>query len=162
MNKLTIKIIFLIYISLSLSCSYEPLYSGKTYNFGIEKINFEEKGEKNANTIINNKFKLIKEVDGNNKDFRTYTLLIKTSKIKKIVSKDSKGDPVKFELVLTADFKIIENEKILLNKKIERKNIYNNKSDKFKLEQTEKIIIENLARSISDMILSSIIILNDN
>ena len=160
MNKLIIKIIFLIYISLSLSCSYEPLYSGKTYNFGIEEINFEEKGEKDANTIIKNKFKLIKEV--NDKNFRKYTLLIKTSKIKKIVSKDSKGDPVKFELVLIADFEVIENEKILLNKKIERKNIYDNKSDKFKLEQTEKIIIENLARSISDMILSSIMILNDN
>ena len=160
MNRLTIKIIFLIYISFSLSCSYEPLYSGKTYNFGIEKINFEEKGEKNANTIIKNKFKLIQEE--NDKNFRKYTLLIKTSKIKKIVSKDSKGDPVKFELVLIADFEVIENEKILLNKKIERKNIYDNKSDKFKLEQTEKIIIENLARSISDMILSSIMILNDN
>ena len=160
MNKLIIKIIFLIYISLSLSCSYEPLYSGKTYNFGIEEINFKEKSEKDANTIIKNKFKLIKEV--NDKNFRKYTLLIKTSKIKKIVSKDSKGDPVKFELVLIADFEVIENEKILLNKKIERKNIYNNKSDKFKLEQTEKIIIENLASSISDMILSSIMILNDN
>ena len=160
MNKLIIKIIFLIYISLSLSCSYEPLYSGKSYNFGIEKINFEEKGEKDANTIIENKFKLIKEV--NDKNFRKYNLLIKTSKIKKIVSKNSKGDPVKFELVLIADFDVIENEKILLSKKIERKNIYDNKSDKFKLEQTEKIIIENLASSISDMILSSIIILNDN
>ena len=160
MNKLIIKIIFLIYISLSLSCSYEPLYSGKTYNFGIEEINFKEKSEKDANTIIKNKFKLIKEV--NDKNFRKYTLLIKTSKIKKIVSKDSKGDPVKFELVLIADFEVIENEKILLSKNIERKNIYDNKSDKFKLEQTEKIIIENLASSISDMILSSIIILNDN
>ena len=160
MNKLIIKIIFLIYISLSLSCSYEPLYSGKTYNFGIEEINFEEKGEKDANSIIENKFKLIKEV--NDKNFRKYNLLIKTSKIKKIVSKNSKGDPVKFELVLIADFEVIENEKILLSKKIERKNIYDNKSDKFKLEQTEKIIIENLASSISDMILSSIIILNDN
>ena len=160
MNRLIIKIIFLIYISFSLSCSYEPLYSGKSYNFGIEKINFEEKGEKDANTIIENKFKLIKEV--NDKNFRKYNLLIKTSKIKKIVSKNSKGDPVKFELVLIADFDVIENEKILLSKKIERKNIYDNKSDKFKLEQTEKIIIENLARSISDMILSSIIILNDN
>ena len=160
MNKLIIKIIFLIYISLSLSCSYEPLYSGKTYNFGIEEINFEEKGEKDANAIIDKKFNLIQKINYNKN--KKYSLIIKTSKIKKIVSKDSKGDPVKFELVLIADFEVIENEKILLNKKVERKNIYDNKSDKFKLEQTEKIIIENLARSIGDMILSSIIILNDN
>ena len=60
MNKLIIKIIFLIYISLSLSCSYEPLYSGKTYNFGIEEINFEEKGEKDANAIIEKNLNLFK------------------------------------------------------------------------------------------------------
>ena len=136
MNKLIIKIIFLIYISLSLSCSYEPLYSGKTYNFGIEEINFEEKGEKDANAIIENKFKLIQKVNYNK--FKQYSLIIKTSKIKKIVSKDSKGDPVKFELVLIADFEVIENEKILLNKKVERKNIYDNKSDKFKYLELPK------------------------
>ena len=119
MNKLIIKIIFLIYISLSLSCSYEPLYSGKTYNFGIEEINFEEKGEKDANAIIENKFKLIQDVNYNK--FRKYSLTIKTSKREKNSFKRLKGDPVKFELVLIANFEVIENEKILLNKKYRKK-----------------------------------------
>ena len=46
--------------------------------------------------------------------------------------------------------------------KTKQKNIYNNESDKFKLEQSEKIIIENLSEKISDNIISSIINLNDN
>jgi len=76
--------------------------------------------------------------------------------------KDSKGDPVKFELVLKANYEVIDNEKVLVNKEIERKNIYDNNSDKFKLKEKEKIILENLAGNISDMILTSIIILDDN
>ena len=49
-----------------------------------------------------------------------------------------------------------------LKETIKQKNIYNNESDKFKLEQSEKIIIENLSEKISDNIISSIINLNDN
>ena len=160
MNKLIIKIIFVIYIGLTLSCSYTPLFSEKNYNFGFEQINFIEDGEKDANRIIENKFKLIQQV--NDKKLKKYILSIKTSKVKKIVLKDSKGDPVKFELVLKANYEVIDNEKVLVNKEIERKNIYDNNSDKFKLKEKEKIILENLAGNISDMILTSIIILDDN
>ena len=160
MNKLIIKIIFVVYILLSLSCSYKPIFSEKNYNFGLEEVTFIEKGEKDANRIIKNKLDLIKKV--NDKKLKKYILSIKTFKTKKIFSKDSKGDPVKFELILTTDYTIKENEEILLNKSINKRNIYDNNSDKFKLQQTEKIILENLANSTSDIILSSIIILNDN
>ena len=57
---------------------------------------------------------------------------------------------------------MISDGKILLNNKIEKNNIYNNDSDQFKLEQTEEIILENLSESISGIIISSIINLNDN
>ena len=46
--------------------------------------------------------------------------------------------------------------------KIQKSNIYDNESDKFKLEQNERIILENLAEKISDIIITSIINLNDN
>ena len=50
----------------------------------------------------------------------------------------------------------------MLSRNIKQKNIYNNESDKFKLQESEKIIIENLSEKISDSIISSIINLNDN
>ena len=53
-------------------------------------------------------------------------------------------------------------KKLLLKKKIIKNNIYNNDVDKFKLEQNEKIILENLAEKISETIISSIINLDDN
>ena len=58
--------------------------------------------------------------------------------------------------------KLIKMEKLLFKNKIEKNNIYNNESDKFKLEQNEKIILENLSEKISDNIISSIINLDDN
>ena len=50
----------------------------------------------------------------------------------------------------------------MLVKTITKNNIYNNVVDKFKLEQNEKIIIENLSEKISEIIISSMINLDDN
>ena len=119
MNKLIIKIIFVIYIGLTLSCSYTPLFSEKNYNFGFEEINFIERGEKDANRIIKNKFTLIQQV--NDKKLKKYIISIKTSKVKKIVLKDSKGDPVKFELILIANYEVRDSKEVILNKEIEKK-----------------------------------------
>ena len=83
-------------------------------------------------------------------------------KKRKIISKDSEGDPSKFEISITADYEIKDKEKILIKRKIVKKNIYDNETDKFKLEQSEKIIIENLSENIVDVIVSSIINFNDN
>jgi len=56
----------------------------------------------------------------------------------------------------------MNDDNILLNNEIEKKNIYNNDSDPFKLEQTETIILQNLSESVADAIISSIINLDDN
>ena len=87
---------------------------------------------------------------------------IQSKKIREIVSKDSKGDPLKFKMVIFVEYKVSKNENLLLNNKIEKNNVYNNDSDKFELEQTEDIILEKLTGNISDSIISSIINLNDN
>ena len=160
MSRLLIKFIFVICTSILLSCSYTPIFSEKNYNFGIEVISFAEKSEKNVNRIIKNRFDLIQQV--NDKKLRKYSIFVETSKTRKVVSKDSKGDPVKFELIISANYRISENEEEILARSVERKNIYDNNSDKFKLEQNEKIIIENLSKNISEIILTSIVTLNDN
>ena len=160
MSRLLIKFIFVICASILLSCSYTPIFSEKNYNFGIEVISFAKKGEKNVNRIIKNRFDLIQQV--NDKKLRKYSIFVETSKTRKVVSKDSKGDPVKFELIISANYRISENEEEILARSVERKNIYDNNSDKFKLEQNEKIIIENLSKNISEIILTSIVTLDDN
>ncbi len=146
------------FIFLNSACSYKPIFSEKNYNFEIDKLSFS--GKKNINKIIKNRLNLIKKTNQTNK--LKYDISILSEIDKKIISKDSKGDPLKFELIVITSFKVKQNERLLLSKKIEKNNIYNNISDKFKLEQNEKNVIENLAEIISDSIVSSIINIDDN
>ena len=158
MNKKLKRYISLFFIITLTSCSYKPIFSEKNYNFEINEILFT--GEKYINRIIESKFNLIKEEQSKNK--KKYNISIRTKKEKLIVSKDSKGDPLKFDLVVSAYYEISNNGKLLLNKRIQKNSIYNNEIDKFKLEQSEKIILDNLSKKISETIISSIINLDDN
>ena len=158
MNKILRIIIILGVIFAASSCSYKPVFFEKAYNFKIEEVNMS--GDKGVNSIINRNLRFIKSKDQIYK--KKYFVKINTTKERKIISKDSEGDPSKFEIIITTEYEIINNEQLLINRKIQQKNIYNNESDKFKLEQSEKIIIENLSEKISENIISSIINLNDN
>ena len=158
MNKILVKTIILFLLFGIASCSYKPIFLEKNYDFQITEIFLV--GDKDINRNIQNKLKFIKNNDSKNK--KSYTININSTKNREIVSKDSKGDPVKFELIILVEYKIINENNILLDNKIERKNIYNNDSDQFKLEQSEDIILQNLSESIGDNIISSIINLDDN
>lgn len=158
MNKLINKIIVFSFTFFFISCAYEPVFKEGVYNFEIEKISIS--GEKDINRIIKNKLSLIKK--GNDTDKTRYNILIESEKERLIISNDSKGDPLKFEMVLSVNFKIINKGNLVLDKDIIKSNIYNNESDKFELEQNENIILENLSDKISNVIISSIINLNDN
>ena len=148
--------LILLVVTLITGCSYEPILSKKKNEFSIEKI--ELKGVKEINYYIEKKLKNFKNQKYNNK----YYLQIENSKLKNIISKDTKGDPSKLEIIIVSNFKISNSEKLLLEKKLKVKNNYNNISDKLQLKKYESIIIENLSNKISDNIISSITNINDN
>ena len=158
MSKILGKTIILFLLFSVTSCSYKPIFLKKNYDFEIREIFLV--GEKDINRIIQNKLEFVKNNQNNKK--KNYDVNIKSTKKKEIVSKDSKGDPVKFELHILVEYKITNENGTLLKTKIEKKNIYNNDADPFKLEQTENIILQNLSESIGDAIISSIINLDDN
>ena len=158
MSNFFLRYLAVFFITVLSACSYKPIFSENNYNFEIDEIIFS--GERYINRIIKNKFDLIKKE--NEQVRKKYNLLINTNKKKLIVSKDSKGDPLKFDIIVTTYFEINNKEKLLFKKEIKKNNIYNNDVDKFKLEQNEKIILENLAEKISETIISSIINLDDN
>ena len=158
MNKILIKIIVLFIVINTSACSYKPIFAEKEYDFEIGEIRLN--GEKEINRIINNKLKFIKGTEKKVKSI--YTIEIKSEKIIEIVSKDSKGDPLKFEMNILVEYSIIDDGNSLLNNKIKKNNVYNNVSDQFELEQTENIILKNLSESAGEIIISSIINLNDN
>ena len=159
MNRTLTKInLILVTVLIITSCSYEPIFKQKNYNFEINEISFF--GEKDINKIIKNRLYLIKKSNDNIK--RKFNILIQTKKKKKVISKDTQGDPLKFELELTGNYIVQENNNVLIDRKIIKHYTYDNNSDKFKLEQSEAIILENLSEQISNIIISSIINLNDS
>ena len=158
MNKTLAKFVLVFMILGLTSCSYSPIFSEKNYNFEINEIVLT--GEKDINKILREKFNRFQ--NNQNLEKKEYKLLINSKKERSIVSKNSKGDPLKFELIIKVEYEIIFNENLILKKTIEKNNIYNNDSDLFKLEQSEKIIIDNISGNISDNIISSIINLDDN
>ena len=158
MNNFFLKYLAVFFMLTLSACSYKPIFSESNYNFEINEIIFS--GERYINRIIKNKLDLIK--NEKDQDKKKYDLLIQTNKEKLIVSKDSKGDPLKFDLVVTTNYEISYEKRLLFKKEVIKNNIYNNDVDKFKLEQNEKIILENLSEKISENIISSIINLDDN
>ena len=158
MNKILTNIIIITFILASASCSYKPIFSEKNYNFQIDELNLS--GEKDVNKVIDRKLTMIRKSQHSNK--KKISVIINSIKNKKIISNDSKGDPLKFEINIQVDYRILENGEIILEREIEKSNVYNNKSDKFELDRNEKTIINNLSEKISDNIISSIINLNDN
>ena len=158
MNNFFLKYLSIFFILTLSACSYKPIFSENNYNFEINEIVFS--GEKYINRIIKNKLDLIRKDKEQSK--KKYDLVIQTNKEKLIVSKDSKGDPLKFDLIITAYYEISHEKRLLFKKVVIKNNVYNNDVDKFKLEQNEKIILENLSEKISENIISSIINLDDN
>ena len=148
MNKFLKKLILIIFF-LS-ACSFEPIYKEKNYNFGIGDVKIF--GDRQISNEI--KEKLIVRSSRNSNI--NYNLEIDSQSQKKIVSKDSKGDPSIFEITVTTTFKIKKEDELLIDDKIIKKNTYNNISDKFELSQYEESIIKNLAGKISNEILMSI------
>ena len=158
MSNFFLRYLAVFFITVLSGCSYKPIFSENNYNFEINEIIFS--GERYINRIIKNKLNLIKKEK--DPDKIKYNLLINTNKKKLIVSKDSKGDPLKFDLIVTTYYEINYEEKLLFKKEVVKNKVYNNDVDKFKLEQNEKIILENLSEKISEIIISSIINLDDN
>ena len=158
MNKIFSNIIAIAIIFITTSCSYKPIFSEKDYNFQIDELILS--GDNDVNRIIDRKLKMIKKSQNLNK--KNFVVIIKSIINKEIISNDSKGDPLKFEINILINYKILESSQIILERKIEKSNVYNNKSDKFELDKDENNIIINLSEKISDNIISSIINLNDN
>ena len=148
MNNI-IKIALLLFCIVLSSCGYKPIVSAKNSNFAITNIKFV--GEKNIASKINNNFKIYKNTEGKKK---FYDLEIFINKQKNIVTKDSKGDPQIFEIVISADLVVLENNEVKNKKKILKSFTYNNSSNKFNLKNYEKSIEGNLV----DEIVSAIIL----
>ena len=149
MNKL--KCLFLLLFIFN-ACSYEPILSKKKYNFNFTEV--ETTGNKFINKIIQEN--LLSKSQGN----RNIKINLKSSKDKKVISSNKKGDPVNFKIKINVDYIVYENNMEIIKDNIFKEVTYNNINDKFELSQYEDNIIINLSNNISDDILTSLLTLD--
>ena len=153
--KKIFNIIFIIFILSTTGCGFTPILVKSNYNFSyiIEKST----GSDRVNSNINQRLKTLK---GNEK---TYSISLNSKESKTILSKDSKGDPSILEIVINLTYIIKDNGKIIVNKNLTQRSTYNNLSDKFELEKSEEILVENLTMILTqDIISSTLAISNDS
>ena len=141
LNYLILSFLFIV------SCGYQPLYSNKVTNFNIYKIN--SFGDEKINKTLINKLELYKDKNSN----KRIELEINSKINKTTTSKDTKGNPKTFSIEIISEIKVIEEEKINLNKIFSKSSNYNNSSKKFELKQYE----ENLKINLIDKIYEDIV-----
>ena len=138
---------FFIYFFI-VSCGYQPIFSGKKVNFGIENLNYDKNNK--IDSAINDNLKNYKNLE--NKD-KILDLEI-SSKINKITtSLDDRGDPKSFRLELEIKTIFKKDNKLLDKKSFSKSHDYNNSTNKFDLKKYENSVKENLIGKITEEII---------
>ena len=155
-KKVFYSVSLFILLSFLNGCGFKPILTGSDYNFLIKIDSMSGNGE--INSKIENKLKVL---DGTKKLFN---LSLYSRETKNVLSKDSKGDPNILELVISLNYKLSTNGKILVNKSLTQRSSYNNISDKFELSKSEDILKDNLVENlVSDIINSATnLMIDDN
>ena len=142
------SLLLIIFFFLITSCDYEPILKQKNYNFSVDVI--DTKGNSKINSIIK---KNVERINGSEKKYLMY---LNSSIEKKIISKDTKGDPSIIQLNILVMYEVKDKNKILISDQIRNYSNYNNISDKFELKKYEDILVENSAERLSENIIASI------
>lgn len=138
------KILILLFFVLS-SCGYQPIYSVKgSNNFVFKKI--ELIGDKRINRLVLS----IMDIKENKKEFSHEKIILKNDKKIIETSKDSKGKPDSFKMILSLEMIIENNGKIIKKNEIIKEFGYKNLENKFNLSQYENDLENNLINEIVD------------
>ena len=144
-KKKFIKIlIFFLFIS---GCGYTPIFTNKKINFSIYE--FSASGNTKLNKIINSKLNNYKGSDGSKK----FSLTMETSLDKEVSSRDAKGNPKTFRIILDSNVLIKDINDNIKNKSFSKSVDYNNKNNKSELKKYENETSNNLAEKIADEII---------
>ena len=150
MKKLIFVVIALFMLN---NCGYSPIYSPKNNIFYID---VSQKDRSKLNSKIENNIKKFSNQNNEN----IIQLEISSNKKINIISKDKKGDPSRFSMIISLTINILNKNNYEINKtkSFTEKFDYNNNSNKFSLKQYEKDIEDNL---INKVIERSIIYLSE-
>ena len=144
------KIIFLcLAIFFMNGCGYSPIYSKKSQNFDIDRIDFI--GERKVNKLLSKRLKVYSE---NPSASKSYNLTIISSINRTIATKDKKGNPTQFTLNVLINLKLEDNSSNISEINFSETNTYENSENKFDLKKYE----DNLTNNMTEKIFSEIIL----
>ena len=143
------KLLLIMTLSLMLGCmGYQPILSTNELNFYIKNIS-STSDDRILNQIVR-KFTPYKKNNGK----KEISLKINSNFSEKVISKDKKGDPSVYEILIDMDVNIIlpnnDNQKISFNEKI----TINNQTNKFEFKQYKN----NLKKNAVDKIFEKVIL----
>ena len=144
------KIILLSFLILFLNnCGYTPIYSKKSQDFQISKI--ETSGEVKVNKLLYNKLKIYSD---NPNARKTFNLNINSLSTKTTIAKDKKGNPTQFSIELSITLQITDGLDNKVDKIFSENSTYDNNDNKFDLRKYENNLIENMTEKLfSEIIL---------
>lgn len=141
MKKINIYLLFLIILAFTKGCGFTPIYSTTNLDLRFNKIDY-------IPNILNKQIVQSLSTLSNPDSTKEYDIEIITFKEKNVVSKNSKGDTETYEIKITLDLNVY-NQNNKDYKKFTSKIQYNNNDNKFELNQYE---IEIEKQIISDLI----------
>ena len=142
------KLLIIFSIILLSSCGgYKPIFKSKETNFYISKINNLSQDK------ISNQIKM--SLNPYSKDNGKMSIIIEldSKKNEKVLSKDSKGNPVVYEIEIITKAKIIFEDSSEKEFRFEKKFNFNNQSNKFEFQQYKNNIEKNLANEIFESLI---------
>jgi len=140
-------ILFLSFLLLT-TCGYQPIFSNKSSNFLIKEIIYDKNDK--VSLKIKNGLNYLSSTENYTKVIK---LKIKSEKKINISSKDAKGNPLVYKMIISSDIEIYSNDEIISKKNISKNFSYKNTSNKFDLKQYEKTIEDNLVETIKEDII---------
>ena len=148
MLKKNITILFLVLFLTN--CGFTPIHlKNNDVNFSIEQINYN--GDRDLNNFLKINLDRYKNEKINNKVF----INVETKYEKNVLSKDSTGKVTSFQLKVEAIFLIKSTNKRI---KITEKKNMDSMDDKYEEARYEKSIKQSFAYSISNKLISELII----
>ena len=143
------NLIFLAFLLLLTNCfGYEPIFSSSNINYNI----------KDVKNITQNKITsyIVRKLNSYKSDDKKedITIEISSNNKERVLSKDTKGDPIIFEMNIVVDVKLSlegQDDKYF---QFKENFSYNNRSNKFDL----KLYKDNLQKNISEKITKNIIL----
>tara|TARA_B100000900_G_scaffold121352_2_gene102400 strand:+ start:6960 stop:7409 length:450 start_codon:yes stop_codon:yes gene_type:complete len=134
------KILFIILIILNTSCDYKPIHLNKENSYEITTINVTGDDEINEYLVK----ELMRKSKKSNEKVK---LKINTNFSKRVLAKNTKSFATDYELKVTGNFELINDEKsqsFIINEKFRYKNL----NDNYEQSNYEKMIKINLANII--------------